>query len=68
MKRIENLRSLSTDKLKARLLNIEPELHRAIVHKKGWAIQNYNTSNTKHIHNLKKEKARILTILHERRK
>lgn len=64
MKRMDNLRSLSTDKLKNRLANIEPEIHRAEVHKSGWAVS--NPPHSKMLHNLKKEKARILTILHER--
>ena len=65
MKMIENLRRMSDDQLKNRLCNIEPEIHRAEVISHGWKTE--PNGNVKVLHNLKKEKARILTLLHERK-
>lgn len=58
---------MSDDQLKNELMNLGPDIHRAEVSRSGWAIRNFNSSNTKFIHNLKKKRARILTILHERK-
>jgi ribosomal protein L29 len=63
MRRVEELRRMSDDQLKNRLNEIAISLRRAVGKvKAGGAIG----KDTMYIRRLKKEKARILTILRER--
>lgn len=74
MKNLDNLRRMSNDQLKNRLSALYPEIHRASMFFKknqgqapqGTKTRTPNGVNTKFLHNLKKERARILTILSER--
>lgn len=70
MKRVRDLRMMSTDQLNRRLPELEIELHRARAHKKVVAMAPVASSkskdDTKFMKRLRKEKARILTILRER--
>ena len=63
MKRVQNLRQMSNDQLKTRLDEIGNSLHRAVGKVKAGGVY---SKDSMFIRKLKKEKARILTILTER--
>jgi len=63
MRRVENLRQMSNDQLKKRLNEIGNELHRAVGKVKAGGVY---SEDSMFIRKLKKDKARILTILRER--
>lgn len=63
MKRVESLRQMSNDQLKNRLIEIGNSLHRAVGKVKAGGI--YSTDSD-FIKKLRREKARILTIMRER--
>jgi ribosomal protein L29 len=63
MRRVEDLRRMSNDQLKVRLNEIVISLRRAVGKVKAGGTTG---EDTMYIRRLKKEKARILTILRER--